>query len=309
MKKITIATCLIGLSVVGFAQEKEQKEIKKEINIEMNDDGKKTMTITTIVDGNTTVEILTGEEAETYMEKMHHQDGQRLNRVHKIVWIDDGDLSEEIEIEHLIGEVNGQQRIIIKECHLDENDDTNFVFEYEMVLEEMKIAMEEMEQVRGEKAVLMHRIHEDENTKVLHEDKVYTNVEDVAKLLEELGIEYNEKGGSAKKVTVKKIVIIEEEEGEKHEFEAKQIMKTEAGEMNFYPNPNTGKFTLDFGTSSKKKAKITVVDANGKEIYNESVKGDQQYSLPIDISKESKGLYIIKIQQGDQIRARKVLVE
>ncbi|MBL4624420.1 MAG: T9SS type A sorting domain-containing protein, partial [Flavobacteriales bacterium] len=206
----------------------------------------------------------------------------------------------------IIEETEGQQRVISRECHRNGNERLEYAYEYEMMQEEME---REMDRVNGENVVLMRRIHEDENTEVIHKEDVYKDVEDVANLMRELGIEYDGKGGTAKKVTVKQIVIIEEEESENVQSQPRKMVKIDEHEMNFYPNPNTGKFTLDFTTESKKKAQITVVDANGKEIYKRLVKGDKQYSLPIDISKESKGLCIIKIQQGDDIRARKILVE
>jgi hypothetical protein len=107
MKNFTIAACLIGLTALGFSQEMEQKEVKKEVIVEISDDGQKMMTIKTTTDGKTTAEVLRGDEADAYLEEMHH--GGEHRGAHRVMIVsDDGNADN---IEHVLDEAG----IVIEE--------------------------------------------------------------------------------------------------------------------------------------------------------------------------------------------------
>lgn len=67
-----------------WISEGDHKEIKKKVNVEV-DDGIKTVTITTTEDGKESVKVYTGEEANEYLEIMEH--GKKM----KIHISEDGD--------------------------------------------------------------------------------------------------------------------------------------------------------------------------------------------------------------------------
>ncbi|RLD22342.1 MAG: hypothetical protein DRI54_08460, partial [Bacteroidetes bacterium] len=73
MKKIlplVITLFLSGAFLISCAQDKEKKEVKKEIQVE-KENGNTTVTITETKDGTVTKKVLTGEEAEQFLDEQH----------------------------------------------------------------------------------------------------------------------------------------------------------------------------------------------------------------------------------------------
>jgi photosystem II stability/assembly factor-like uncharacterized protein len=64
--------------------------------------------------------------------------------------------------------------------------------------------------------------------------------------------------------------------------------------INIFPNPTTGKLTVDMSGSGFKIAHITITDLIGKNIYNKKIDGTTKL-LNIDLSKHKAGIYIIEI--------------
>jgi hypothetical protein len=80
-------------------------------------------------------------------------------------------------------------------------------------------------------------------------------------------------------------------------------------QLNFYPNPSNGKFSLEFETSDKDPVTIHIMDTNGKEVYNETVKGEEKYKREIELGAASKGIYVINLQQGKRSTSKKIIIE
>ena len=74
-------------------------------------------------------------------------------------------------------------------------------------------------------------------------------------------------------------------------------------DITIYPNPNQGEFQL--AVSKGQEAKVYIYDILGNLIYNSSVRGTN--SETIDISRHGKGIYFIKVQQGEQIFTEKLI--
>jgi hypothetical protein len=80
--------------------------------------------------------------------------------------------------------------------------------------------------------------------------------------------------------------------------------------INFYPNPNNGKFKLNFNLKSKGSTEVNIVNIEGKSIYRDELpdfSGD--YNKEIDISASPKGVYFVKIKQGDHAQLKKLVLE
>lgn len=80
--------------------------------------------------------------------------------------------------------------------------------------------------------------------------------------------------------------------------------------ISVYPNPNNGTFTIAFQQTEKMKTSVEVIDAQGKIVFKEKLgnfSGD--YRKELDLKSHGSGLYIVNVQQGDEISARKVIVE
>lgn len=117
-----------------------------------------------------------------------------------------------------------------------------------------------------------------------------------------------------KKMVICKIVLLDTDKKDK-QIIGKTVKNIENNtlkveKMNFYPNPTSGKFKLDFSLESQKDVNIKVLDAAGKEVYTETLKDfSGNYSNEIDISGNKKGIYFIVINQADKVFSKKIIME
>ncbi len=80
--------------------------------------------------------------------------------------------------------------------------------------------------------------------------------------------------------------------------------------MELYPNPNDGKFNLNFHSDQKQNMTIRVYDQQGKEVYSETMKNfSGDYINQLDLRTKGKGNYILKITQGDKTYSEKFVIE
>lgn len=119
-------------------------------------------------------------------------------------------------------------------------------------------------------------------------------------------------GEEVKIVIIKKITATDATEndlkriGEKSKADGKLGIK----DMNFYPNPNNGKFNLKFTMAEKGHTEITIMNLDGKIIYKERLENfTGAYDKEMDISKESKGIYLVKVAQGNHTEVKKIVLE
>lgn len=86
--------------------------------------------------------------------------------------------------------------------------------------------------------------------------------------------------------------------------------KVEMENMKLYPNPNDGKFNLNFNLKNRGDAEVTVYDMQGKQVYSEKLSNFAgEYNKPIDISSNAKGIYFVKIQQGNHTQVKKISLD
>lgn len=114
-----------------------------------------------------------------------------------------------------------------------------------------------------------------------------------------------------------KVIVIEEEESEGKEGEGpeikviKKVIRTndksqstginenaETQALRVYPNPSSGKVTVNFKPDSKKKAQLKITDESGRVVYSEEVKTASEFTHEIDLSNEAKGIYFVELVQG-----------
>lgn len=112
---------------------------------------------------------------------------------------------------------------------------------------------------------------------------------------------------------VKKIQITDADEADMQRLK-KQAGKTDGKltieKMNFYPNPSSGKFNLSFSLPEKGDADITIMNQEGKVVYSEKLPAfSGNYDKEIDISKQAKGIYFVKVEQGRNSQVKKIVLE
>ncbi|MEO8150612.1 MAG: T9SS type A sorting domain-containing protein [Bacteroidia bacterium] len=124
---------------------------------------------------------------------------------------------------------------------------------------------------------------------------------------------------SDKKVN-KKIIIIEKSDSKNDKNKSSKKTKTEIQEgkspdfkinnLNYFPNPNNGKFDLSFNLPTRGDLNVSITDASGKKIYDETLKEfEGDYNQSFDISSHGKGVYFLNITQGKQWMNKKVVVK
>jgi Secretion system C-terminal sorting domain len=103
---------------------------------------------------------------------------------------------------------------------------------------------------------------------------------------------------------------VEDVQGDEfNKFDGINAKSLKINELNYYPNPNNGKFTLQF-KADKRPTKISITSLEGKEIYAESLSGfEGTYQNEIDLSGQKQGIYLLQILQGKKAINKKIVVE
>lgn len=79
----------------------------------------------------------------------------------------------------------------------------------------------------------------------------------------------------------------------------------QAEPLNVFPNPTAGQLTIELNASLSTDAQLDVIDLNGRLLISRPVVG-QNSIMQLDISNFAKGLYFVRIQDGDSIYRSKV---
>jgi len=151
--------------------------------------------------------------------------------------------------------------------------------------------------------------------KALKEAGVDPNGKEMKRVIVMNNSEDSKDGGKSTEKHYTKIVMVKLDITDANEEELKRFggtsdKKLEMEEMKLYPNPNNGKFNLNFNLKSKGDAEVTVYDMQGKQVYNEKLPNFQgEYNKPIDISSNAKGVYFVKILQGKNTQVKKIVLD
>jgi len=82
-----------------------------------------------------------------------------------------------------------------------------------------------------------------------------------------------------------------------------------ARSLNIYPNPNNGVFTVQFSVSATTNAKLTLLDAVGREVYAKKltrVEGEQ--TVAMDLANLAAGVYMLQLQTDAGTVTKRVTV-
>lgn len=116
-------------------------------------------------------------------------------------------------------------------------------------------------------------------------------------------------------MTDKEIILIkitdetDEEEVDVPDFDVNSNNKLELKDINLFPNPNNGTFTLRFTSERKMPTQITIIDVTGKEIYREEVNDfNGRYDKRIELPNVGKGNYFLNIIQGEEIFTEQIIL-
>lgn len=84
----------------------------------------------------------------------------------------------------------------------------------------------------------------------------------------------------------------------------------QAEDLKFFPNPSDGNFSLSFRLNTTGATTVSLIDATGKEIFNETIENfTGEYNRQFDITGKAKGTYLLRIRQGDKWMHKKLVVK
>lgn len=73
-----------------------------------------------------------------------------------------------------------------------------------------------------------------------------------------------------------------------------------------YPNPTAGNITVEL-TGSAVPARLTVTDFTGRVVYNEQLSTNTKRTM-VDLTNQSKGIYLVQVRTASGVQAQKVSV-
>ncbi len=74
------------------------------------------------------------------------------------------------------------------------------------------------------------------------------------------------------------------------------------------PNPSKGNFRVEI-SGYKGKAELSVLNVQGQEIYRKAEIVEDGRQVNIDISKQPKGVYTLRVRTGDETSVEKLVIQ
>ena len=81
--------------------------------------------------------------------------------------------------------------------------------------------------------------------------------------------------------------------------------------LNFalYPNPSSGRFTVQMNQVQSSQIDIAVYDLRGRLLYNQSYAHSGSFAEEIEIPNPQSGIYLVKISDGNRTETKKLIME
>ncbi len=86
------------------------------------------------------------------------------------------------------------------------------------------------------------------------------------------------------------------------------IVDISSSEVSVYPNPSTGIFTVEL-KSLEQQATISILDFSGRVLEQEEVSNMTNFKKSFDLSDYSKGVYLLKINNGANSDYQKIVIQ
>lgn len=79
--------------------------------------------------------------------------------------------------------------------------------------------------------------------------------------------------------------------------------------LNIYPNPNNGNFTIDFRPNTVNDITVDLYDIRGRKVYTKDFELGTQFNESISVDNAMSGMYILRISDGTRSIERKLIIE
>lgn len=79
-------------------------------------------------------------------------------------------------------------------------------------------------------------------------------------------------------------------------------------QVDIYPNPNNGLFTIDLALQEEQDVNIIVVDMMGTVVYKNSYSGIKNKNLSVNLTDKAQGVYWVQVQTGGETTTKKIVL-
>ena len=109
---------------------------------------------------------------------------------------------------------------------------------------------------------------------------------------------------------VKQVFVRSAKEEDKKAAQTAHMERLVLRDISFYPNPSDGKFDVSLETGRDNSLKVSIIDADGNEVYNITAsQPDGKHEFKIDLSDQSSGIYILKVTQDNKALTKRIIIE
>jgi hypothetical protein len=78
-------------------------------------------------------------------------------------------------------------------------------------------------------------------------------------------------------------------------------------DLNIYPNPNHGQFTLDLKLNNSADLEIQIINSLGQILRTSNYSAASEYQLNLNLQDEASGMYFLKLNFANETVIRKVV--
>jgi hypothetical protein len=89
---------------------------------------------------------------------------------------------------------------------------------------------------------------------------------------------------------------------------AASVIESKLSQIRLHPNPSTGIFNLNI-PSVDQPIDVQVMNVAGQVIYSNSVENNGASTIQIDLNKNAKGVYFVKITDSSETVVKKVVIK
>ncbi|MFI5204647.1 MAG: T9SS type A sorting domain-containing protein [Flavobacteriales bacterium] len=284
----------------GDDDKKKKTTIEKKIEI-TNENGEKTVKVTTKKDGKTTVETYSGAEADAFLEKQEQMSwsGNGNGNFHFKFNTDSLNGFSFNGLNHLNDSVWKQVEKEMEEAmkNLKENG-----FNFDMQINGMDFNFDsvfsngnmfkfyQFDDQMGNVNKMLDSMMQHLNIQIDIDDQIKNEIEN------------NGHHKSRTRVIIAHSVELENMPAKKG------VKQPDVEDISFYPNPSEGDFTLRYESKDEDPIRISVKDITGREVYAETISAIGVIKRQIDLGNQPSGSYVLNLQQGKKSISKKLIV-
>jgi len=83
----------------------------------------------------------------------------------------------------------------------------------------------------------------------------------------------------------------------------------EFADINVYPNPNKGNFTIELNSLSSKEIQVSVFDMRARQIFDRSFTNNGAFNQNINLNNAQAGVYLVSITDGVRKMVKRIIIE